>query len=191
MKPELKNLMRDRQQPLVALYQEQPEAAWVVDSARTEWKSDDPLHSSVWMGPADPIRVPIAVHRAVGGESDEAVPGDLLAAALASCFDSTCRVVANRLRIDIRHLAVTVRAEVDVRGTLLVSSTVPVAFQRMSVRYELELGEGTKPGQREMLVGLTEKCCVVFQTLKNALPVDVQPAERRTEAPDPHPRPSL
>ena len=183
MKPELKNLMRDRQKPLVALYQEQPEAAWAVDSARTEWTSDDPLHSSVWMGPADPIRVPIAVHHAVGGESDQAVPGDLLAASLASCFDSTCRLVANRMRVDIRHLAVTARAEVDVRGTLLVSSAVPVAFQRMSVHYELELGEGTEPGQRETLLGLTEKCCVVFQTLKNALPIDVQPTERRATTP--------
>ncbi|MDQ3033573.1 MAG: OsmC family protein [Myxococcota bacterium] len=174
MEPRDPNLMRNRQKPLIELYGREPKAAWVIDTARTEWADDDPLHTSVFVGPDEPTRIPIAVHGAVGGDSDQAVPGDVLAAALASCLDSTMRVVANRLGIPLRRLSVHVHAEVDVRGTLLVSSDVPVGFQRMSVRVELETAPSVDAGKRASLLGLAEKCCVVMQTLRAGVPIEVR-----------------
>ena len=175
-----KNLMRDRQRPLIDLYKKEPAAAWVTDIARTEWSCDDPLHGTVVLGPSEPVHVPIAVHTAVGGDSDEAVPGDVLAAALASCIDSTIRIIANRMRIPLVALTIRASAEVDVRGTLCVDPNVPVAFQRMSLHISIQAEQGVEESKIKFLLQLAESCCVVLQTLRNGLPVAVS-IENRSE----------
>lgn len=71
------------------------------------------------------------IHRAVGGYHDAPNPGDILCAALASCLDSTIRIIADRLGITLTSLEVDVTAEVDVRGTLVVNRDIPVGFQAM------------------------------------------------------------
>jgi uncharacterized OsmC-like protein len=168
------NLMRDRQRPLVNLYKEEPAAAMVTDVAFTEWSNHDPLHSSVVVGPHEPIRVPVALHTAVGGDSDEAVPGDILCAALASCLDSTLRVIANRMGVELLGLKVVATAQVDVRGTLLVSNEVRVGFQDMQVRVQLQLPDEVPQQQRAQLLQLAEGCCVVLDTLRRGVPVNLQ-----------------
>jgi len=178
------NLMRDRQRPLIDLYKKEPAAAMVTDVARTEWRVDDPLHTSVAVGPLEPVQVPVAVHTAVGGDSDEAVPGDLLCAALASCVDSTLRVVANRLGTEIVALRVTVTARADVRGTLLVSRDVLVGFQDMQVRVRLRLADGVSSEKRERLIQIAEGCCVVLDTLRRGVPVDLQLEESPSHSPE-------
>lgn len=169
-------IMRDRQRPLTRLYREEPAAAWVTDEAST-FGSADPLHSEVVLGPARQVCVPVAVHTAVGGDSDAPVPGDILCAALASCFDSTLRVVANRLCVEIRHLCVRVTSEVDVRGTLRVDDTVPVAFQRMGLSVDLQLAEGSTPQARQLLLAAAEHSCVVMQTLRAGVTVELHETE--------------
>ncbi len=171
------SVMEDRQQPLAKLYEDAPTRAWVTDVARTVGSPDDPLHGSVVLGPDESGVYPFAVHKAVGGDGDGPVPGDILCAALASCLDSTLRVVANRFRVRLDALAVHATAEVDVRGTLCLDASVPVAFQRMTVRVHLQLAEGTAPRMRDRLLQTAEHCCVVYQTLRRAIPVDLQLAD--------------
>ncbi len=161
----------ERQKPLFQLYREEPASAWVTDVAQTAWRLDDPLHTAVTMGPEASGPYPLALHSAVGGESDGPVPGDLLCAALASCLDSTLRVIAEHLKAEITALSVRATAEVDVRGTLLVGKEVPVGFQRMTVQVELGLADGTPPRIREHLLRAAEHSCVVLQTLRKAVPV--------------------
>ena len=101
MKPKQLNIVSfaDRQACLAILYNQEPASAWITDSANTSTTKNnlsDPLHSSVTVGG---LAIPISVHKAVGGESDGAVPGDILCAALASCLDSTLKIIANRLQV--------------------------------------------------------------------------------------------
>ncbi len=169
MNSELKNFMRDRQRPLTRLYKEEPKAALVVDHAHTTSDCTDPLHGELRLGPTgDPLR--FSLHQAVGGESDLAVPGDILCAALASCFDSTLRVIANRMGITVTELSIGVRAHVDVRGTLCVSPDVSVGFSRMTASIRLRAVDA-QPHLLKTLIKMTEHCCVVYQTLRHALPI--------------------
>lgn len=171
------NLMRDRQRPLINLYNQEPAAAVVTDLARTEWRMEDPLHTSVIVGPHESVRVPVAVHTAVGGDSDEAVPGDILCAALASCLDSTLRVIANRMGVAIMALEVVATAEADVRGTLQVSREVRVGFQGMRLRVRLKLADGIPHEKRTRLLQLAEECCVVLDTVRHGVPIALQVEE--------------
>ena len=166
--------VRDRQRPLVRLYKQEPSAAWVVDKARTDYQPSDPLHTRVVMGPEDQGRLDVALHTAVGGESDLPVPGDILAAALATCLDSTIRCVTDRLGAQLEHLCVSVRAEVDVRGTLMVDPHVPVGFQGLHVDLDLRLAEGAPEGAVDKILMLAENCCVVLQTLRSGVPVSLR-----------------
>jgi hypothetical protein len=77
------------------------------------------------------IAVPVGVHRAVGGPHDAPTPGDILCAALAACQDSTVRMVANLMGVELEFLEVEVTADADVRGALAIDMQVPVGFQSM------------------------------------------------------------
>lgn len=168
--------LRTEQMARIRLYKKDPDAAWTTDRAWTEAseaRAADTMHTTVEMGTQRTARVAIGVHERVGGLHDGPVPGDLLAAALASCADSTFRVVAARLGIQIEALAVSVEAEVDVRGTLCVAPDVPVGFQRMRLSVRLGLAPGTDPDRAEILRSAGEYCCVVLQTLRSGVPVDI------------------
>ena len=159
--------MHDRQMPLLNLYRQDPDQAWITDSATTfseTTRIDDPLHTQVSAAGHD---IDIAVHRAVGGDSDGPVPGELLSAALASCMDSTLRVIANRLGVRLIRLAVSVSAELDVRGTLQMHPEVPVGFQKLHIAVDLEAEAGTRPALINALTQVAKTSCVVFQTLRN------------------------
>jgi hypothetical protein len=99
--------VRDRQTPLCAQYKSSPESAMVVDRAQTSSSTAiDPFHSVVEPMPGCGVRIPVAVHHAVGGMHDAPTPGDILCAALAACQDSSVRMVANLLGIELVFLAV-------------------------------------------------------------------------------------
>ena len=132
--------------PLAKSYKQDPLQAMITDSASSHCKQAnmfDPLHGKVTAGG---YVIPIAVHSAVGGDSDGPVPGDLLCAALASCVDSTIRIVANRLGLVLNSVDVRVTGEVDVRGTLCLQPEIPVGFQTMhlSVLLNATLGSNQK-----------------------------------------------
>jgi uncharacterized OsmC-like protein len=93
----------------------------------------------------------------------------MLLQALAACAGVTLRAVAAALDLPVRGGRVTVEGELDFRGTLGVDREVPVGFSRIRVRFDLD-GEAS-PEQREKLLSLTERSCVVLQTLRRGTEV--------------------
>lgn len=169
-------MMRTRQRPLTRLYKQEPAAAWIQDGACTvegHLHRNDPVHGELLIGTSQPIEAPLSIHSAVGGDHDGPNPGDYLSAALVGCVDSTLRIIANRLGIVLEDLSVRAKAELDVRGTLCVSPDVPVGFQRITLSVDARPAEGTPPEAMQALLAATEHCCVVLQTLRNGVQVDV------------------
>lgn len=185
--------MTYRQKPLCAHYADHPEEAAITDWAKTTGGSD-PVHGTIDMGhstggakipqdylPDDSagentygVEWPVGIHKAVGGDHDLPNPGNMLSAALAVCLDSTIRIIANRMKININHLQVTVCSKADVRGTLVVDRDVPVQFQEMECIVELQAEEGTNPRLLEKLQAAAEYSCVNLQTLRNGVDVNTK-----------------
>jgi uncharacterized OsmC-like protein len=168
--------VRVRQDPLRERYKEASGDAVITDRARTTGGvAADPFHGSVVPGSKEyGIVWPFSIHHAVGGYHDGPNPGDLLCAALAACLDSTIRIIANRLGMTLALLEVDVTADVDVRGTLIVDRTVPVAFQTMRCHVTIQAAEGTDPRFMEKLLVASEYSCVNLQTLRSGVSVETR-----------------
>jgi uncharacterized OsmC-like protein len=168
----MKNAVYKAQASLRAQYAQTPELAIVTDEARTGGiDPSDPFHSQVEPKRGSGVHVPCGVHQAVGGPYDAPCPGDLLCAALAACQDSSIRMVANLMGIELIALEVHVKATVDVRGALGIDTTVPVGFQSITCNIHLEAKEGTPPQMLENLRAAAQRCCVVGRTLEQPTPV--------------------
>src|SRR5215510_1322810 len=166
------SLVQQRQQPLRERYRSAPAEAWITDGAQTiSACGEDAFHGVVVPANGADAPVPFGIHRAVGGFHDYPNPGDLLAAALAACFDSTLRMIADHLGIRLETLEVEVEAECDVRGCLLVERTVRVGFQRMRCGVRLQTKDPVDEETIKMLLGAAEHSCVVMQTLRNGVAV--------------------
>jgi len=142
----------------------------------------DPFHGTVAPGQAHGTAWRFGIHRAIGGYHDLPNPGDILCAALASCLDATLRMIADRLEVEIQSLNVTVEADVDVRGCLMVDPNVPAGFQRMRCRADLQPGAEADAGKVHMLLAAAERCCVVMQMLRNGVAVDARLAGSFSQA---------
>ena len=164
--------VREIQEPLRTQYKSSPEAARVIDHARTTGaEASDPFHSTVEPMPGCGATLPVGVHRAIGGMHDAPTPGDILCAALAACQDSAVRMVANVLGVELEYLSVEVTGDVDVRGAMAIDKQVPVGFQSMQCNVRLRAKEGTNPKLLKKLREAAEHCCIVQQTLRNPPPV--------------------
>lgn len=174
MAPMFNQGVRERQQPLGQKYRETPEAAMIEDRGRTTGTAGmDPFHGQVTPGSQDyGIIWPFGIHHAVGGYHDAPNPGDILCAALATCLDSTIRIIAGRMGVGLSALEVDVTANVDVRGTLVIDRNVPVGFQRMRCAVRLQPAPGTDPQQVQKLLAAAEYSCVNLQTLRAGVPVE-------------------
>jgi uncharacterized OsmC-like protein len=160
--------LRAVQAPLKERYRSEPEAALVTLRASGELDADA-IACSVATGRA---LVDAGLHPATGGTGALACSGDMLLDALVACAGVTLRSVATSLEIPV---AGTVRAEgdLDFRGTLGLSpgGEVPVGFREIRLRFELDAdGEDERI---EKLMELTERYCVVFQTLTGGVPVAI------------------
>jgi uncharacterized OsmC-like protein len=161
------------QTPLRALYLNSPSNAQVVDRAKTvNTNPSDPFHAKVHPMPGIGAELPVGVHQAVGGLHDAPTPGDILCAALAACQDSTIRMIANILGIELEYLEVEVSADVDVRGTMMIDYQVPVGFQSLRCKVHLNTKPGTNKKLIEKLKIVSQQCCVVQQTLNSPPPID-------------------
>ena len=155
------------QLPVRARYKETPQSAVVTDQAITGGTDpNDPFHAMVKAGTGGGEPLPVGVHRAVGGPYDAPCPGDLLCAALAACQDSTIRLVANLMGIELVDLQVRVEAVVDLRGALGIQKDVPVGFQSITCDVHLKAKDGTPPEMLEKLRVAAERSCVVRETLR-------------------------
>ncbi|MEP4198531.1 MAG: OsmC family protein [Aliishimia sp.] len=167
----------ERQLPLRKRYLGTPDAAWVHDHARTvdtQVPADHPIHGHVVCGEAIPLDIPVCVHKAVGGESDFPCPGELLAAALASCLDTAIRMIANLKKIKLSHLEVQVSLGADVRGALMTGEDVPVGFQTAHMKVDLATECELSEPHLDALIDAAERSCVILQTLRAPPTVKVE-----------------
>lgn len=170
------SLVRERQDPLRQRYRALPGEAWITDRAETRpHASSDPFCGAVAPGEGYDLDWRYGNHRAVGGYHDAPNPGEILSAALASCLESSTRMIAERFGVAIVELRVTVESGVDVRGTLAVDRRVPVGFQQIKTRVHLRAAPGTDPRLVERLVIGAERSCVVLQTLRHGVNVALEP----------------
>jgi uncharacterized OsmC-like protein len=107
--------------------------------------------------------VEAGLHPATGGDGSAACSGDMLLEALVGCAGVTLRAVATAMAISLRGGTVIVEGDLDFRGTLGVSKEVPVGFKEIRLRFDLDTD--ATPEQLESLLKLTERYCVVYQTL--------------------------
>ena len=151
--------LRAMQAPLKARYREEPEAARVTLRADGTIGSEG-ITCKVVTGEA---LVEAGLHPATGGEGLAACSGDMLLEALVACAGVTLKAVATALEVPIRGGTVTAEGDLDFRGTLAVSKEVPVGFREIRLRFNLDTDANSE--QLETLLKLTERYCVVYQTL--------------------------
>ena len=167
--------LRSLQEPFKTRYREDPEAALIVLRADGSLGEED-VTCSVQTGQA---LVEAGLHPSTGGTGAYACSGDMLLQALVACAGVTMRSVATALSLSV---AGTVHAEgdLDVRGTLGVDREAPVGFRAIRLRFDLE--SDAPPEKLDKLVELTERYCVVLQTLSRTPELAVTSDVRRPEA---------
>ena len=154
--------LRALQAPLKQQYRDDPSRA--VVTLRASGRLDGPgVSCRVETGRA---LVEAGLHPASGGTGLQACSGDMLLEALAACAGVTLRAVATALEIPIQGGTVQVEGDLDFRGTLGVAKQVPVGFQTIRLRFDLNTDATAE--QLETLLQLTERYCVVLQTLRSA-----------------------
>ncbi len=164
--------LRALQAPLKQQYRDQPSTA--VITLRASGSLDGPgVSCRVETGRA---LVEAGLHPATGGTGLQACSGDMLLEALAACAGVTLRAVATALEIPIRGGTVEVEGDLDFRGTLGVNKEVPVGFQ--AIRLRLNLDSGATADQLATLLKLTERYCVVLQTLRTPPIVSISETDK-------------
>jgi uncharacterized OsmC-like protein len=151
--------LRALQAPLKDKYKAEPEAALVTLRARS--RLTDGIACRLETGRA---LVEAGLHPATGGTGLQACSGDMLLEALAACAGVTLRAVATALGIPLRDATITAEGLLDFRGTLAVAKEAPVGFQEIKLTFALDTDADEE--KLASLLKLTERYCVVFQTLK-------------------------
>jgi uncharacterized OsmC-like protein len=152
--------LRELQAPLKERYRVEPEAALVTLRAQGRL-GDEGLTCKVETSRA---LVEAGLHPATGGDGLSACSGDMLLEALVACAGVTLRAVATALDIELRDGTVSAEGDLDFRGTLGVSREAPVGFRDIRLRFDLDTEASAD--NIESLIKLTERYCVVYQTLK-------------------------
>ena len=151
--------LRALQQPLKDAYREDPAKAVITLRARGELGEEE-VSCSVETGRALAVA---GLHPASGGDGTLACSGDMLLQALVACAGVTLRAVATSLGIDVAGGTVHAEGDLDFRGTLAVAKDAPVGLSSIRLRFELDTGASEE--QLATLLKLTERYCVVYQTL--------------------------
>ena len=160
------NDIKALQAPLKQKYREDPASAVVTLRARA--RLGEGITCKVETGKA---LVEAGLHPATGGDGLSACSGDMVLEALAACAGVTLRAVATATGIPLRDATITAEGELDFRGTLAVVKDARVGIQRIRLKFDLE--SDATPEQLETLIRLTERYCVVYQTLSNSPEITV------------------
>jgi uncharacterized OsmC-like protein len=158
--------LREIQTPLKARYREAAESALIT--LRAEGRLGEGV--TCWVETARAM-VEAGLHPATGGSGMHACSGDMLLQALVACAGVTLNAVATALDLKIGDAVVKAEGDLDFRGTLGVAKEAPVGFRTIRLTFDIE-GKLTEE-QRATLIRLTERYCVVYQTLCKPPPVDV------------------
>jgi uncharacterized OsmC-like protein len=159
--------LRAIQAPIKARYSREPVAALVTLSARSRL-GEEGVTCRVETGKA---LVEAGLHPATGGDGRSACSGDLLLEALVACAGVTLRAVATAIEVPVRGGTIRAEGDIDFRGTLGVSKEVPVGFVAIRLRFDLDTDATSE--QLATLIRLTERYCVVYQTLRTPARIDV------------------
>jgi uncharacterized OsmC-like protein len=151
--------LRALQQPLKEAYRSDPATAVITLRARGEL-GEESVSCSVETGQALAVA---GLHPATGGDGTLACSGDMLLQALVACAGVTLRAVATSLGIDVAGGIIRAEGDLDFRGTLAVAKDAPVGFT--SIRLSFELDTEANAAELDTLLRLTERYCVVYQTL--------------------------
>ncbi|GIK98102.1 MAG: peroxiredoxin [Alphaproteobacteria bacterium] len=151
--------LRALQAPLKTRYREAPDSAVITLKASGEL---DDAHIACKVETGRAI-VQAGLHPATGGDGSFACSGDMLLEALVACAGVTLKAVATALGIELRGGKVSAEGDLDFRGTLGVAKDAPVGFREVRLKFDVDTD--ASPEQLEKLLTLTERYCVVFQTL--------------------------
>ncbi len=158
--------LRSLQAPLKERYKEHPEAALIT--LKAQGCIGEGITCRVETGKA---LVEAGLHPATGGNGLAACSGDMLLEALVACAGVTLNAVATALGIELRKGTVSAEGDLDFRGTLGVSKEAPVGFKNIRLHFDLETT--ASPEQLASLLRLTERYCVVYQTLRSTPEISI------------------
>jgi len=158
--------LRALQKPYKERYRSEPEAARIT--LRAQGRLGEGLTCKVETGKA---LVAAGLHPATGGNGTSACSGDMLLEALVACAGVTLNSVATALGINLRDATIRAEGDLDFRGTLGVEKSAPVGFTAIRLRFDLDTD--APQDQLDKLRQLTERYCVVYQTLRNPPPIAI------------------
>jgi uncharacterized OsmC-like protein len=158
--------LRSLQAPLKTQYRERPETAFITLNA--QGKIGENITCKIETGKAG---VEAGLHPATGGDGQSACSADMLLEALVGCAGVTLNAVATALNISLRGATIRAEGDLDFRGTLGVSKDVPVGFKE--IRLNIDLDTDASEEQLATLIRLTERYCVVYQTLSHPANISV------------------
>jgi uncharacterized OsmC-like protein len=157
----LKNL----QAPLKEKYHQQPQSA--IITLKAEGKIGEGISCNVETGRA---MVKAGLHPATGGTGMLACSGDMLLQALVACAGVTLQAVTTSIGVEIKGGTITAEGDLDFKGTLGVSKEVPVGFKNIRLRFDLDSNASEE--QIAAVKKLTERYCVVYQTLTKGVSIE-------------------
>ena len=159
--------LKELQTPIKARYRDDPDAA--VITLKAQGAIGEGVTCSVETGRA---LVEAGLHRATGGTGLHACSGDMLLEALVACAGVTLNAVATALELDVKDARIIAEGDLDFKGTLGIEKQAPVGFRDIRLSFDID-GDLTDE-QLATLMKLTERYCVVYQTLRSSLPIDVK-----------------
>ena len=162
-----------KRQPLKERYRGDPKAAVITLKAKGTL-DDAHIACKVETGRALAVA---GLHPATGGSGLELCSGDMLLEALVACAGVTLKAVATALDIPLRSAKVSAEGDIDFRGTLGIDKTAPVGFAEIRLRFDV--ASDAAPDKLDQLLKLTERYCVVYQTIRNGPPVEVKMVRKR------------
>jgi uncharacterized OsmC-like protein len=154
------------QAPIKDRYKRDPGAALVT--LRAQGRIGEGIACRVDTGRA---LVEAGLHPATGGSGLQACSGDMLLEALVACAGVTLKAVATAIGVELRDATVHAEGDLDFRGTLGVAKDAPVGFRDIRLRFELDTDAA--PEQKKKLIELTERYCVVLQTIKRTPQIEI------------------
>jgi uncharacterized OsmC-like protein len=162
--------LRAMQAPLKDRYKSDPKSAYITLKAKGSL-DDTNIACKVETGRALAVA---GLHPATGGSGMELCSGDMLLEALVACAGVTLNAVATALQLTVRDARIRAEGDLDFRGTLGVAKEAPVGFAQIRLRFDVATDAPQE--KLDQLLKLTERYCVVYQTLKSGPPIEVKMA---------------
>ena len=156
--------LRERQAPLKARYEADPDSAKLTIVVRSVTEGDDPLRCRIAPDAVPGVAWDSSAHPYAGGDGDLACSGDLLLGSLAACQEITLRMVAAAMGIPLKEVEVVVEGDLDFRGTMGVDPETPVGFQQ--IRTTVRVVADAPADRLQRLAQRAERYCVVASTLR-------------------------